>query len=143
GRLGAVVGGLAYAGSGFMVMWTNWPHPEVAAFVPALFWATERFLQRPSVRTGGPVALALAAMLLGNFPAVALHALYVLAPYVVVRLALMRDLAWTRALARAAGAGLAVLTGVALTAGVLLPFALRLDHLSPSREQTPDQALGL
>src|SRR5690606_10356220 len=23
------------------------------------------------------------------------------------------------------------------------PFALRLDHLSPSREQTPDQALGL
>jgi len=27
-------------------MWTNWPQTEVAACIPALFWATERLVQR-------------------------------------------------------------------------------------------------
>jgi hypothetical protein len=144
GRIAAMFGGLAFAGSGFMVMWTNWPHPEVAAVIPALFWATERFLRRPAARTAGPIALALAVMLLGNFPAVVLHSLYVLGPYVLVRVALMHGLTWRRALGRLTGSGLAVVTGVLLTAAVLLPFVLRLGFIgTESRSQNPQLKLGL
>jgi hypothetical protein len=144
GRMAALFGGLAFAGSGFMVMWTNWPHPEVAAFIPALFWATERFLRRPAVRTAGPIALALAMMLLGNFPAVVFHTLYVLVPYVVVRVAVMHGETWRRALGRLTGSGVAVITGVLLVAAVLFPFALRLGFIgTESRSQSPGASLGL
>ena len=144
GRTAAMFGGLGFAGSGFMVMWTNWPHPEVAALIPALFWATERFLRQPAARTAGPIALVLAVMLLGNFPAVVLHSLYVLGPYVVVRVALMQGMTWRRALGRLAGSGLAVVTGVLLVAAVLLPFALRLRFIgTETRSQHPGLTLGL
>ena len=143
-RLAAGFAGLAFAGSGFMVMWTNWPHPEVAAFVPALFWATERFLQRPSLRAAPPIALSLAVMLLGNFPAVVLHALYVLGPYVLVRVGLMHRESLRRATTVLAGTGAAIVTGVLLVAAALIPFALRLRYIgTESRGQSPAANLGL
>jgi hypothetical protein len=144
GRVPALFGGMAFAGSGFMVMWTNWPQPEVAAFIPAVFWATERFLVRPSVRAACPIAVAVAVMLLGNFPAVVLHTVYVLVPYVGVRAAVMHKRTLRRGLALVAGAGSGVVTGGLLTAAVLLPFALRLQYLgTESRSQNPDLHLGL
>jgi hypothetical protein len=143
-RLAAVFGGLAFAGSGFMVMWTNWPHPEVAALIPALFWATERFLQQPSARTAPPIALALGAMLLGNFPAIVFHALYVLAAYVLVRVAILHRDSLRRAVGALAGTGAATVAGVGLVAVVLIPFALRLEHVgADSRSQSPSLNLGL
>jgi hypothetical protein len=144
GRMAALFGGLAFAGSGFMVMWTNWPHPEVAAFIPALFWATERFLSAPSVRAIVPIAVSLAVMLLGNFPAVVFHALYVLVPYTIVRVALMQRQTLRRSIGLLAGAGAGVVTGGLLVAAVLLPFARRLDFLgTDARSQSPGSKLGL
>jgi hypothetical protein len=144
GRVPSLVGGLAFAGSGFMVMWTNWPQPEVAALIPAAFWATERFLTRPTVRSACPIALVLAFMLLGNFPAVVFHTLYVLVPYVIVRVALMHRQTLRRALAMIGGAGAGVVTGALLVAAVLIPFALRLRFLgTESRAQNPQLRLGL
>jgi hypothetical protein len=144
GQVASVVGGLAFAGSGFMVMWTNWPQPEVAALIPALFWATERFLAAPTVRAACPIAVALAAMLVSNFPAVVFHSLYVLVPYVIVRVALMHRQTLRRALALLSGAGASVVTGGLLAAGVLIPFAQRLDFLgTESRAQNPQLRLGL
>jgi hypothetical protein len=144
GRVPALFGGMAFAGSGFMVMWTNWPHPEVAALIPAVFWAIERFLVRPSVRAACPIAVAVAVMLLGNFPAVVLHTVYVLVPYVGVRVAVMHRRTLRRGLAVVAGAGSGVVTGGLLTAAVLLPFVVRLQYLgTESRSQNPDLHLGL
>jgi Bacterial membrane protein YfhO len=144
GQVASLVGGLAFAGSGFMVMWTNWPQPEVAALIPAAFWATERFLATPTVRSACPIALAMAAMLLGNFPAVVFHTLYVLVPYVIVRVALMHRQTLRRALALIGGAGAAVVTGALVVAAVLIPFALRLQFLgTESRSQNPQLRLGL
>ena len=68
GPFPALFAGLAFAGSGFLVMWTNWQQPEVAALVPALFWAAERHLQRQEVASVVPVAVVLAAMLLEGSP---------------------------------------------------------------------------
>ncbi len=85
-RVPAVLGAVVYAGSGFIVMWNNWPQADVASLIPALFWATERFLQKRTASSAVPIALALAALLLAMFPAVVGYALTVLAGYVAFRL---------------------------------------------------------
>jgi hypothetical protein len=75
-----------YCTAGFAVAWNNWQHPQVAALIPALFWATERHLQLRRASSLVPIALAAATMLVGGFPAVVAYALMVLVPYVGVRL---------------------------------------------------------
>ncbi len=144
-RLPAAFAGLAFAGSGFMVMWTNWPHPEVAALIPALFWTVERFLQRPSARAAPPIAIALGVMLLGNFPAVVFHTMYVLVPYVIVRVAILHRESIRRAVGVLAGSGAAVVSGALLVAAMLLPFAVWLRSASGAgeRRQNPNLFLGL
>jgi hypothetical protein len=143
-RLAAGFGGLAFAGSGFMVMWTNWPHPEVAALIPALFWAVERFLQRPSARTAPPIAVVVLFLLLGNFPAIVFHAFYVLGPYVLVRTIAVHRASLRRVARSLAGSAGAIVTGVLLSSVALLPFYLRLSFLgASSRAQTPGLNLGL
>ena len=122
-RLPAVLGGIAFAGSGFMVMWTNWPQVEVAALIPALFWATERFLQKRTAASVVPIAIALACMLLPNFPAVAGYSLYVLVPYVAVRLLADHRLDIKRVATGAVGAASGLAAGGLLVAWFLLPFA--------------------
>jgi hypothetical protein len=144
GRVPALFAGLAYAGSGFLVMWTNWQHPEVAALIPALFWATERYLQRPAARSVVPIALVMAAMLLGEFPAVVGYALCMLVGYVAIRLFAHRGTPARRRVAVAGGGAAGILAGVLLVAAILLPFAAHLGDLDLStREQTPDRNLGL
>lgn len=144
GRVPAIFAGTAFAGSGFMVMWTNWQQPEVAAGIAALFWATERYLQRPSAPRAVPIAVALAVMLLGNFPAVVGYALYALAGYVLVRLVRAEDRTVPQRVAVAGGTAAGVVTGVLLVATVLIPFALRLGELAmTTRAQASDDNLGL
>jgi hypothetical protein len=144
GQVASLVGGVAFAGSGFMVMWTNWPQPEVAALIPAAFWATERFLAAPTVRSICPIALVIAVMLLGHFPALVFHTLYVLAPYAIVRVAQMHKQTLRRALILLTGAGAGIVTGTLMVAVVLIPFALRLRFLgAESRAQNPQLKLGL
>jgi hypothetical protein len=144
GKVPAVFGGVAFAGSGFLVMWTNWPQADVASLIPAVFWATERFLQKRTPGSVVPIALALGAMLLGTFPAVAGFALYVLGTYVLVRLLVEHRTDVCRLAGGAAGVGGGVLAGVMLVAVVLLPCAARLgdDDLS-NRAQGPDANLGV
>lgn len=141
-RLGApaaLLGGLAYATSAFMVVWVNWPQSRVAAFVPALFWALDRVVVDRRARDAVLVALTVAAMLLGGFPAVTGYALLTGAGYVVVRA--FAEYGPSR---RTLGVGLRALagvgTGVALVAVQLLPWvSLMSTVLVRGREQTPDQ----
>jgi hypothetical protein len=139
-RPAAVLGGVLFASSGFMVTWANWPHTEVAALLPALFWTVERFVRRRTVPAAVPIAVVLAAMLAGGFPAVVGYALYAAAPYLLLRLWGSRVLTVLRA---AAVAGGAALLGAGAVAVLLLPFLgqLRaLDYLA-QRGQTPDMHL--
>ena len=85
GRAASVLAGIIFATSGFMLMWTNWPHTRVAAFIPALFWGLERMVQQRRARDVALVAVVFASMLLGGFPAVTLFALTLAGPYVLVR----------------------------------------------------------
>lgn len=85
-RHAAWLGGMVYAGSGFMIAWTNWPQAGVAAMLPWLFWAVERSIQLRTVRSVVPVALSVAALVLGGFPAVTGWGLYAAGFYALVRL---------------------------------------------------------
>lgn len=128
-RAAGVLGGLIYTSSGFMVVWTNWPQTNVAAFLPALFWALERLVQLRTVRSALPIALVVAAMLLGGFPAVTGYALYAGAPYLLLRLLWQERRRMSGVVRPLAGAGGALALGVALPAVQLLPFLHRLGEL--------------
>ena len=82
-----MLGGITFAGTGFMVAWLGFPQTRVAAFIPALFWVVERLIQERRARDAALVALPVAALLLGGFPSVAGYALLTAGSYAVVRLA--------------------------------------------------------
>jgi Bacterial membrane protein YfhO len=71
--LAGLVAGLAFATSGFMYMWMNWPHSKVAAFLPWMFWAVERAVQERRPSSVVPVALITTLTYVGYFPAVAAY----------------------------------------------------------------------
>jgi hypothetical protein len=126
-RLGAhpaagMLAGIAYAGCGFMVVWTNWQQTSVAAFLPLLFWSAERLAQERTATSGLLVGLPVTAMLLGGYPAIAGWSIYAAAAYLLMRLLQQRP-RWP---VLRAGVGWAV-AGVVLAVGVsafqLLPEA--------------------
>jgi hypothetical protein len=121
-RPAATLAGFIFATSGFMVMWTNWPQTRVAAFIPALFWALERLIERVSPLDLVLLALILASMLLGGFPVVTGYTLYLAAFYLLVRVWFLYRGDVRRAVAVAAMAGGGVVLGVALSAVQMLPF---------------------
>jgi hypothetical protein len=132
----AWMGGLVYASSAFMVAWSGWPQTRVAALVPALFWAADRVAERVRVRDVALVALVVAGLLLGGFPAVTGYALLTAGAYLLVRAtARQREVegdgrhrvgwrggAWRPWAARVGAAGAGVAAGVALAAWQLVPW---------------------
>lgn len=139
GRLGvrrsvALLAGLVFFTSGFMVMWTNWPQVRVAALIPALLWALDRAVVERRARDVCLVALVVAGMVFGGFPAVTLYALTTAAVYVLVRGLQQGGVRATISGWSCSGAG--VLLGVALTGVQLVPFVASLDVVLAGRETT-------
>ena len=64
----ALVGAVAYGFTGYLVGWASWPQSNVAAFAPALLWSVESLVSEPRPRRAVPVAGAIAALYLSNFP---------------------------------------------------------------------------
>lgn len=132
-----VIGGFLYATGSFMVMWTNWPQTRTAAFFPLVFWAVERLVQDRTLRSALPFPLVIAGMVLGGFPAIAVHTVYLAAAYALLRLVVInrqrrREVAgggtganrgwwptWGKAPALAVGGGV---VAVALVAFQLVPW---------------------
>lgn len=147
-----LLGGLVFATSGFMVVWTNWPQTRVAAFIPAVFWAAELLVQRGwgggvmdwqrRARDAAVLALAVAAMLVGGFPAVTGYTLATAALYLLVRVwSTYRD-DWRRAAGVLVRAGAGVFTGVLLAAVQLVPWVQSMQSaFVEGREQTPQDTL--
>ncbi|SHN47896.1 hypothetical protein [Cryptosporangium aurantiacum] len=138
GKPAALLGGLAYATSAFMVVWLNWPQTRVAAFIPALFWALECVIQNRRIRDAALVALTVAAMLLGGFPAVTGYALATGSCYVVVRA--VAEYGWVgRTMGVWIRALVGVGTGAALVAIQLVPWVSTMSTvLLRGRAQTPE-----
>ena len=141
-RVAGLLGGLTFVGSGFMVMWVNFPQSRTAAFVPALFWVVERFLQTRRVRDAVLISIPVASMLLGGFPAVTGYAAVTASVYVVVRLIAMHRDNLRRLLLTGLGYAGGILGGVGLVAFQLLPFeAFMKTWVIIGRSQTANQHL--
>ncbi len=121
-RPSAVTGGLVFASSAFMIVWLGFPQTRTAAFIPALFWALERFLQERRFRNGALISLSIACMLLGGFPSVTGYALLTAAAYVAVRLLAEHRRELRRLLLTGLGAVAGVGAGVALAMFQLIGF---------------------
>lgn len=121
-RPAAVVGGLAYGLSGFLVGWGNWPHSNVAALAPGLLWAVDAAVDDPGWRRGIPVGFVAALMVWANFPQVTAYLLVGAGLYAAVRLLVERRL--RRALPRLVPPALvAALVAVGLSLPHLVGFA--------------------
>ena len=85
-RSAALVGAVAYGFTGYLVGWASWPQSNVAAFAPALLWSVESLVSEPRPRRAVPVAGAIAALYLSNFPLTATYVVIAVALYAVARL---------------------------------------------------------
>lgn len=120
----APVAATIYASSGFLIAWTNWPQTRVAALIPLLFWAVDRAVVERRPRDALAVALVLAGMFFGGFPAVTAYALYAVAVYAVLRAVTLPP--GRRSVARSALWSVSgIVAGVGLAAWQLVPFALQ------------------
>lgn len=145
GRAAGWLGGLAFASSGFMVVWSNWPQTRVAAFIPMVFWAVERLAVERRARDVAWLAAAVAAMLLGGFPAITGYTLLTAGIYLLVRVvAVNRGRAgWLRPAATVAAGAAALVGALAISAVQLLPFVSIMSGVSlDSRAQTGADHLG-
>lgn len=125
GRPAALLGGMTFAFSGFLVVWTNWPQSHVAALIAPLFWSIERTLRRSNARNASLVALVVAVMLFEGFPSVTAYALLAAGAYAISRAGLSKRQSW-----RALGLiGVGVTAGFALAGVQLVPFVERLQEL--------------
>jgi hypothetical protein len=122
-RAGWPIASLVYASSGFMVAWSNWPQTRVAAFLPLLFWAIDRAAVELRKRDLLSVGAAVAAMLLGGFPAIVGYALFFGGVFFLARtIVAHRDV--RRVLVSAGIAVGGIVVGMLLSAWQLLPFAV-------------------
>lgn len=140
----AILGGMVFTSSAFMIMWTNWPQTRVAAMIPWVFWAAERLVQRRRPTDAVLLALPVAFMLLAGFPAVTAFTLMTAGVYFLARVFAEYVGQWRRLVGVTLGAVGAVAAGAALSAFQLLPFArFYQSWLIEGRSQTPDDHLGL
>lgn len=143
-RPAAITAGMVYAGSAFMVVWLNFPQTRVAAVIPALFWAIERYLQLRRPRDAAFIALPVASLLLGGFPSVAGYALLTGLVYAVFRITADHRTRPRRAWRPAVGTGLGLVAGVGLTAFQVLPFYGFLSSwYTTTRAQDPTQHIDI
>lgn len=143
GRSAALLGGLVFASSAFLIAWTNWPQTRTAAVIGFVFWAVERLVQRGRAVDAVLLAGAVATMLVGGFPAVTGYTLFFAGLYLLVRVvAEHRAGRWGADLRVLLAAGAGVAAGVLSTAVQLLPFAATLSGaLVAGRAQTPQDHL--
>jgi len=85
GAWGRWFAGLAFPFCGFLVVWLLFPVTSVAVWMPWLFWASDRALDRPGLRTVGGLALVAALVLLGGHVQTSAHVLLAAAAYVAWR----------------------------------------------------------
>jgi Bacterial membrane protein YfhO len=140
----ALLGGLVFTSSAFMIMWTNWPQTRVAAMIPWLFWAAERLVQRRRLTDVALLALPVAFMLLAGFPAVTALSMMTAGVYFLVRVFAQYFGQWRKLIGVTLGAVGGIAAGVGLSAFQLLPFAKFYQNwLIEGRSQTPSDHLGL
>ncbi|MBD0281636.1 MAG: YfhO family protein [Thermoleophilaceae bacterium] len=152
---GALMAGVVYAFSLWMVTWLSYPHMSVWSWIPWMLLLTDRLVRRPDVLSGAGLAAVIAAQLLGGHPESSFHALVATLAFLVLRLVQRRRTAGPassvgRTVLAFAAAGIG---GFALAALTIVPFAELLwnsadlhDRMGDAVDKQPilrDFALGI
>jgi hypothetical protein len=117
---GALVAGVTYGFSQWMVTWLSYPHASVWALIPWLLVAADRLVARPSLRPAVLLALGVGAQFACGHPESSFHAMLATTVFAALRAwPRRREVPLRRATAAFVGA---VAAGTALAALVLLPF---------------------
>ncbi|MFH1724031.1 MAG: YfhO family protein [Elusimicrobiota bacterium] len=128
GRGAALLSGLVFSLSGFMVVWLGHPHVNCALWLPLLLYAVEGGLEDP--RRWALFAAGYACMVLGGHPPTVIHITLGVAAYACVRAAMRRG----RAEAERAPGRAILLLAAAVAAGLLLAAPQVLPYLEYVRE---------
>jgi hypothetical protein len=127
GPWGRWFGGLTFPLCGFLVVWLLFPVTATAVWMPWVFLATDRVIDRPSSRSAGWLALTIGGMLLGGHVQTAAHVLMAVGAYASWRLFRAARHGGGRDLVIRGAAGLvAIGVGVALAAIEVVPLAFYL-----------------
>ncbi|MEA2364188.1 MAG: hypothetical protein QOD71_3333, partial [Thermoleophilaceae bacterium] len=128
---GALLAGLVYGFSLWMVTWLSYPHMSVWTWIPWMLLLTDALVRRPDLVTGGGLAALVGVQFLGGHPESSFHALLVTVAFFVMRLVQARRAApggQRPVLPTVLGFGGALVAGTALAALVLVPFGELLWH---------------
>jgi hypothetical protein len=129
---GALLGGMVFSLSGFMIVWLGHPHVNCAMWLPALFYFVEKTFRPGSgcasgetkhtgsyLRTWVGLAVAYGFMLLGGHPPTAIQITLVVVAYFAFRL---WGQPWPEVFGRLTLLAGALAVGVLLAAPQLLPY---------------------
>lgn len=108
--------GLVYPFTGFLVVWLLFPVTAAAVWMPWLFWAGDRLIERPSLRRVAVLALVVGCLFLAGHIQTSAHVLLASGVYVLWRMRSqgLRGLAmWTGG----------VVLGLAIAAVTIVPLA--------------------
>lgn len=135
---GALLAGVTYGFSQWMVTWLSYPHASVWALIPWLLVAADRLVARPALRPAVLLALLVGAQFACGHPESSFHAMLATTVFAALR-------AWSRPrdvpLRRAAAAFVAaVAAGTALAALILLPFVELLASSADIRQRAGSAA---
>jgi len=126
GAWGRWFAGLAFPLCGFLMAWLLYPVANVAVWMPWLFLATDRVLDRPDGRGVAALALAVGLVLLGGHVQTSAHILVAAASYAAWRARTSTPTPAARRAWLAWGAGTAL--GVALGAIEVVPLGVYLSR---------------
>ena len=126
---GALLTGLVFGFSLWAVTWVSWPHMSVWALLPWLCLLAELCVRRPGPLPFAGLATATGLQFLGGHPASSLQVVVAVAVFWVARVLASRELR-RRLAPRLLTFGAALVTGAALAAVALIPFAELLAHSS-------------
>lgn len=122
--LPAILAGVVFATSSFVVVWLGHPQTAVAAIFPWIFAAVEWYLRTRRLGALAAIAIGVALQFLAGHAESTLHLGVLLAVYVTVRALIQQEHRWTSLLA----IGGACVAGTALAAVQLVPFAAELGN---------------
>jgi hypothetical protein len=122
----ALGGTLAYALSGFFMMFLGWPHTHSAAALPMLCYALVRCFSEGGRRDALLLAAGVVLLVLGGHPETVVYALAGAGIFSLGAAVKLRHLDRRVAIARLARTAAGGVLGLALTAPVMAPFLLQL-----------------
>jgi hypothetical protein len=119
---GALLAGVVFGFSMWMVTWQSWPTTSVWAFLPWICLLTDILIRRPGPLPFAGLALTVAFQYFGGHPESCFHTLLFVALFWVIRMAVLRPGGARVVAGRALTFAGAIAAGTALAAVAILPF---------------------